>query len=69
MTDDLKILRVLESEKERSQIPKLVVQLAVEPIGLKMSKIEETYKKLLEKHANVWDTPQLRLWAKMICSG
>ena len=31
--------------------------------------VEETYKKLLEKHADVWDTPHLRLWARMICSG
>ena len=31
--------------------------------------VEEAYKKLLEKHANAWDTPRLRLWARMICSG
>ena len=31
--------------------------------------VEETYKKLLEKHADAWDTPHLRLWARMICSG
>ena len=26
-------------------------------------------KKLLDKHADAWDTPHLRLWARMICSG
>ena len=31
--------------------------------------VEETYKKLLDKHAGSWDTPRLRLWARMICSG
>ena len=25
--------------------------------------------KLLEKHADAWDTPRLRSWARMICSG
>ena len=31
--------------------------------------VEETSKKLLDKHAGSWDTPCLRLWARMICSG
>lgn len=31
--------------------------------------MEETYKKLLDKHAASWDTPHLQLWARMICSG
>ena len=39
VTDDLKMLKVVESEKGRSQILRLVVLLAVEPTGLKMSKM------------------------------
>ena len=31
--------------------------------------VEETYKKVLEKHADVWVTLHLQLWARMICSG
>ena len=31
--------------------------------------VQEAYKKLLEKHGNVWDTRRLRLWTRMICSG
>ena len=35
----------------------------------RLQNVEETYKKLLEKHADAWDTPRLRLWARMISSG
>ena len=31
--------------------------------------MQEVYKKLLDKHADAWDTLHLKLWARMICSG
>ena len=31
--------------------------------------VDSTYKELVEKHSGKYDTPKLRLWARMICSG
>ena len=31
--------------------------------------VESTYKELVEKHSGKFDTPRLRLWARMMCSG
>ena len=31
--------------------------------------VDSTYTELVEKHSGKYDTPKLRLWARMICSG
>ena len=35
----------------------------------KEEKVESIYKELQEKHGKKFDTPRLRLWSRMICSG
>ncbi len=31
--------------------------------------VESVFKELQEKHGNKFDTPRLRLWSQMVCSG
>ena len=35
----------------------------------KEEEVDDTFEQLLERHGNEYDTPKLRLWSRMICSG
>ena len=35
----------------------------------KEEEVESVFKQLVEKHSSKYDTPQLRLWSRMIASG